>query len=196
MDLQHHFRAFLLSEVQYNGPPAAQLYLLHYHHGPNLAALFPAYEAEALGGGGFDADGAGRHPAHGGETLAHIRHVAGDFGGLEGDGYVGVDKLPPARANLFYYARKEDLAVDAGKLGGSVGKQVADISQCKGAQEGVAQGMDGHVAIGMGYEAHGRVDLQPAEPHRESLAEGVDVVSLADSEHVKLYRRSQGRPWP
>jgi hypothetical protein len=24
----------------------------------------------------------------------------------------------------------------------------------------------------------------------------VDVVSLADSEHVKRYRRSQGRPWP
>ncbi len=168
----------------------------YHHHGPNLAALSPAHEAEALGGCGFDADGAGGHPAHGGETLAHSRHVAGDLGGLEGDGYVGVDKLPPARANLFYNARKEDLAVDAGKLGGSVGKQVTDISQGKGAKEGVAQGMDSHVAVGMGYEAHGRVDPQPAEPHREPFAEGVDVVSLADSEHVKRYRRSQGRPWP
>ena len=196
MDLQHHFRAFLLSEVQDNGPPATLLYLLHHHHGPNLAALSPAHEAEAFGSGGFDADGAGGYSAHGGEALAHGRHVAGDLGGLEGDGYVGVDKLPPARANLFYNARKEDLAVDAGKLGRSVGKQVANISQCKGAQEGVTQGVDGHVSVGMGYEAHGRVDFQPAEPHRESLAEGVDVVSLADSEHVKLYRRSQGRPWP
>ena len=66
----------------------------------------------------------------------------------------------------------------------------------KSAKEGVTQGVDGHVAVGMGYEAHGRVDFQPAEPHREALAEGVDVVSLADSEHVILYRRIQGRPWP
>jgi hypothetical protein len=57
-----------------------------------------------------------------------------------------------------------------------------DVAEGEGAEDGVAEGVDGDVAVGMGYEALVGGNLHPAEPHRKPGSEGVYVVSVADFE--------------
>src|SRR5690606_4146755 len=67
--------------------------------------------------------------------------------------------------------------------GGKVG---ADVAQREGAEDRVTQGVDDHVAIGMGHHAAVVWDADAAERDVVALAEGVDVITLADTDaHVQ-----------
>ena len=62
---------------------------------------------------------------------------------------------------------------------------MADVPEGEGPEEGVAEGVDGHVAVRVGHEAGFGGDADPAQPHRQPLREGVHVVSVSNSEfHV------------
>ena len=65
---------------------------------------------------------------------------------------------------------------------GSVGEQVADIPQRQAAQQGVAEGVDGHITVGMCHKAGGRRDLHAAQPHGQAIGQGVHVVTVTYSD--------------
>ena len=105
---------------------------------------------------------------------------------LEGDGDVGVAHLPAALADESHDFREKDFAVDAFPFIGRVGEEMADVPEGEGPEEGVAQGVDGDVAVRMGNKARFRRDAHPAQPHRQPFGEGVHVISVSDSEfHIR-----------
>ena len=164
---------------------------LGIHHGdgsPDFATFAPAHEAEALGRGGLDGDGIDGDAHDAGEGFPHGEDVRGELGTLEGDGDVGVADAPALRGDEGYDLPQQDFAVDALPLGRGVGEQMADVPEGEGAEEGVAQGVDGHVAVRVGHEARFRRDADPAQPHGKPFREGVYVVSVSDSDiHGRKY---------
>ena len=57
---------------------------------------------------------------------------------------------------------------------------MADVAQGQAAQQGVAQGVDGHVPVRMGDAADGTVYPDASQPQRQSLRQGMDVISVTD----------------
>ena len=106
-------------------------------------------------------------------------------GTLEGDGDIGVPYPEAALSDEGNDLPEEDFAVDAFPLVGRIREQVTDVPEGKGPEEGVAEGVDGHVAVRMGDKAGFRGDAHAAQPHRQPFREGVHVISVSDSEfHV------------
>lgn len=56
-----------------------------------------------------------------------------------------------------------------------------DVSECKGAEKGVTQGVDGYIAIRMGYAAFDAVNLHTTQPKGKSFGKGMYVVSVSYS---------------
>ena len=111
--------------------------------------------------------------------------MRGELRTLEGDGDVRVSHPPAAFADERHDFCQEDLAVNALPLVRRVGEQVADVPEGQGPEEGVAEGVDGHVSVRMGDKAGRRRDAYAAQPHRQPIRKGMHVVSVSDSEfHV------------
>ena len=70
---------------------------------------------------------------------------------------------------------------------------VADVAQRERAEDGVAQRVDGHVAVAVGDQAARMRHLDAAEHDVVAVAEAVDVEAVADAELHSF--RSQGRGW-
>ena len=66
---------------------------------------------------------------------------------------------------------------------------MADVAQPGGAEERIAQGMDEHVAVGMGREAVAVGDLHAAQDQPAAGGEGVDVETVADAHQGCSWRR-------
>ena len=56
---------------------------------------------------------------------------------------------------------------------------VADVAQRERAQQGVAERVDGDIAVRVRHEALRALDAHSAQPHRQSIRQAVDVISLA-----------------
>ena len=97
-----------------------------------------------------------------------------------GDRDVGVAEFIARIADHFLYGGKQFLAVDAFPALVGVGKMRPDVAQRKGAQQGVAQGMDGDVAVGMGDETLFAVDPVASQPHGQAFPQGVHIISVSD----------------
>ena len=152
--------------------------------GPGLAAFAAADEAETLGGRGLHADAVGAGAEQARERFPHRGDVAPDLGGLERYGDVYVTNGITLPAHHFHHARKEDLGVYAFEFVGSVGKMVSDVAQGERAEDGVAERVDGDIAVGVRHEARRAVDAHAAQPHREAFLQTVYVVSLTYPEAV------------
>lgn len=106
-----------------------------------------------FGGGGFDRDTVGGEVKICGDVLYHRRNIGEEFGRLGNDGDIDV-----------YGAEVALLADDAEGLTQeltrvcalvariSIRKMVADVTEGSRAQEGVAEGVEGHVGIAVAEE--------------------------------------------
>lgn len=125
-------------------------------------AFLAAGEAEFLGGGGFDGDiffVGGHHLC---ETLFHGGNVGIEFGLLGGNGDVGVAEFPSFFAHERHCLAEQDFGVDIEKLAGGVGEVVPDVAHICGTENGVAEGMNQHIGIGVTQETEGMLNLDAA----------------------------------
>ena len=127
-------------------------------------AFFAACEAEALGGGGFDADVGGVDVHEGGECLPDVVDVWAYLGALGADGGVDVDDGVAVVGEELGYVAEEELAVDACIGGVGVGEVAADVAEGCCSEECVADGVDEDVGVAMAEEAEFVGDEYAAEP--------------------------------
>jgi hypothetical protein len=115
--------------------------------GVSAHGLALADGVEALAGFGLDAYLPGSNGENGGELFLHAGYVRGKLGLFEADGGIhvhdGVTSLADEASNL----AEEKEAGDVAPPRGSVGEMVADIAECRGAQQRVTDGVDEGVAI-------------------------------------------------
>jgi hypothetical protein len=143
--------------------------------------FFTTGKTELLGGGGLDVDRVQRHlqvlgdqTAHGLDVRRHLRRL-GDDGGVDIADHIalGVDQTQ--------HMAQQRTAVGTfeGRIG--VGEVLADITQRAGAEQRIAQGMQQHVAIGVGHQAEPVRDAHTAESDEIALAEAMNVVAVTDT---------------
>ena len=131
--------------------------------------------------------GLDRHPvvvyAHcAGHRTAHGVDVRSQPGLLGADRAVHVPDLVALFAQQFRHAAQQDLRVDARKIGRRVGKVQPDVAQRRGAQQGVAQGVDRHVSVRVGDAPFRVGDLHASQNQRQAVGQRVYVVSVSYSE--------------
>jgi len=114
---------------------------------------------------------------------SHARRL-GDEGGI----HVADRKLSrpqqrhdPPQQDAAVDAFKQDAAVDAFKFRAAVGKVLADVAQSRRAQQSIAQGVQQHVAIGMGDQTARMRDADTAQGDEIALPEGVDIETVTDA---------------
>ena len=84
---------------------------------------------------------------------------------------------------------QQDTAVDAGVGGVGIREMAADVPQARGTEQGVAEGVDGHVAIGMGLQSLVVGHLDPGEHQGSAGTEAMGVDALADQHGRLCFRR-------
>ncbi len=135
-----------------------------------------------FGGGGFDGDVIKVDAHHLGEGLLHLWDVGIEFGMFSADGAVDVADAVAFGGNDVEGLAQKNLGVDVLKLVALLGwKMITDVAHVGGSKNGVANGMDEHIGIGMAEQTEGVVNLDAAEPEVAVGNQLVNVVAEADS---------------
>jgi hypothetical protein len=66
---------------------------------------------------------------------------------------------------------------------------LADVAQAGGAQQGIAKGMQHHVAVGMGGKALRMIDGHAAQHQPAAVLESMGIEALTDSHRRSCCRR-------
>ncbi len=118
----------------------------------------------------------------------HRLRVRADLGPFADHGDIGIAQAPAARMQQAHAVIEELRAVGALPARIRWREMLADVAQRQRAEQGVAQRVDHHVAIAVGKHAALVRHAHAAEHDVVALAEGVDVIALADAER----KRSRG----
>lgn len=94
--------------------------------------------------------------------------------------------------HLRHHPTQQLAAVGAGPGRIGVGEVAADVAQRAGAEQGIADRMQQHVAVGVGDEAAVEGNGDAADPQVVALAEAVDVEAVADSHHAVSFLSAEG----
>jgi hypothetical protein len=129
-------------------------------------ALFSSFKAQPFGSGGFDGDVVKRGVEDVGDGLAHERDERGYLGLLSNDDAVDVADAKSMLVDELKAVAEEHFAVDVFVLGVVVGEVLSYVAEGGGAEDGVADGMEKYVGVGMAEEPFGVRDLDAAEPKR------------------------------
>src|SRR5690606_7254161 len=144
-------------------------------------AFAAAGEAQALARGGLDADVVDVDAEVGGDEFAHRLRMRTHLRPLADHGDVGVAQAPATFAQQGVAVAQEHAAVRTLPARIRRRKMGADVAQRQRPQHRVAQRVQDHVAIAVRQHAALVRHAQAAEHHMVALAEGVDVVPLADA---------------
>lgn len=136
-------------------------------------------ESESFGGGGFDGncskgdeEVSGEVGAHGVNMRGHFR-LLGDYGDVDiADGVTGIGDETD-------YVAEEDSAVGAGIGRVGVREVPADVTEGGGAEEGVAEGVDGDVGVAVAQKSAAVRDINTADDARTPFNEAVNVETVA-----------------
>ena len=147
--------------------------------------LAAAGESHTLRGGGLDIHLLFADLQIGGEVAAHRRHMRRELGSLRDHGDVHV-----AYAQRFFmqqgrHLAQQDAAVDVFVVFAAVGEMTADIAERRGAQQRIAQGMDQHIAVGMGEQTLIMGNGDAAQYQGTARAEAMGIVAVADPQHAR-----------
>jgi len=116
-----------------------------------------------------------------GEAFDHGGFVGGEFGFLGEDDDVGVEDVVAGFGEFFHGGSEEFGGVDVFVLGVGVGEELADVGEAGGAGEGVDEGVEDDVGIGVAVEALGVGDGDVREDEGPSGGGAVEVVAEADA---------------
>jgi len=158
-------------------------------HGVGADAFLAAFEAEVLGGGGFDGYLSGVDAEEVGYGLPHLGDVGCHFGFLGHDDGVDIAYAVALGVEQLAGAAEEEFAVDVFVLGVVVGEVLADVAQGGGAEEGVADGVEQHVGVGVAEEAEGVGYFDASEPQFAVGSQLVYVVSYSYAHGVRRWVR-------
>ena len=160
------------------------LALEQYHH---LGAdrFFAADRANPLARLGFEVHRRGWHREQASHRLSNLRLVAGKLRPLGEDGTIGVDGPPTLRADgrqdLGEHLRRTAITV----RGIVVRKPFADVTQPGRTEQGVNQGVQQDVGIGMPYRTPIMRNPNAAEEQRPA---GFQTMGIVPNANAKLCR--------
>ena len=106
-------------------------------------------EAEMLRSGGFDGYAVGADAQVGGDVGYHLRDVGEHLGLLGYDGHVDVGDGVTLFGHELHAAAEQGARVGPFPFRVGVGEMIADIAQGGGAEDGVGQGVEGNVGVGV-----------------------------------------------
>ena len=66
---------------------------------------------------------------------------------------------------------------------------LANVSEREGTEDGIAEGVDGHVSVGMGYEAVSVGYVCSAKTHTEAFSQCVHVIPVSYSDIIWFHVR-------
>lgn len=112
-----------------------------------------AGEAQVLLGGGLDVDAAGADVQGGGQVLLHLPAVGADFRGLGDEGGVDIHHLVSGAGQGITDPGQQGQTGDIQESIVAVRKQLPDVSQGGGTQQGVHDGVGQHVGVGVAVQA-------------------------------------------
>ena len=116
-----------------------------------------------------------------GEALFHGLFIRGEFGLLGDDDDVDIGDLPGGLAEAFHGGFEEFGGIDAFEFGVGVGEEFADVGEAGSAGEGVDEGVEDDIGIGMAGETVGVGDGDVGEDERAARFGAVEVVADADA---------------
>ena len=125
-----------------------------------------------------------------GDRCAH-RFDMGPFWRLGDDGVIDVADLPTLGVDQTDHMAQQHTAVRALEGGISVRKVLADIAQCRRAEQGIAQGVQDHVAVGMSQQPMVVCNAHAAQGDEIAFSETVHIVAVANT-HKKRPDLIQG----
>ena len=138
-------------------------------------SLLAAGESEMLGGGGLDGDGVDVGADNLGDALAHGVDVRHQLRCLGADCDIDVGGLPAGIGEQGDDAFQDAPGVDAFEFGVCIGEVVSYVAETGGAEQGVAEGMEGHVGVTVAEQADGRRYVNAAKPELAPRLETVYV---------------------
>jgi len=136
---------------------------------------------EAFGGLALDADVVDVDAEEVGDALAHLSRERDDLGAVHDEDAVDVDDLEADEGDFFERGFEENGGVGALPLGVGGGEEGADVSGGYGSEEGVGDGVEEEIAVGVAGEALGMVDAQTTDDEGYAFLEGVGVEAEADA---------------
>jgi len=144
-------------------------------------ALGDVIEIEAFGGFGLDADLVEFDAEEVGDADAHFAGDGRDFGRGENEGGVDVYDAVAGVLEFFKGEIEEDggVGVFPSRVVGR--EEGADVARGHCAEEGVGDGVEEDVAVGVAGEAFGVVEREAADAERNAGLEDVRVIAKSDA---------------
>lgn len=159
-------------------------------HGVGADALPAAKGTQALGGCRLDIDSSRIDAEIGGNVARHFLYVASEPGGGGDDGRIHIGRKPIPLCKQAAYGPQQPAAVRTGECRVGIRKVATDVSERLRPEQGVADCMQQHVSVRMGYEARVVVNANPAEDDMISGTEGVHIVAVSYSQVRHLPSRN------
>lgn len=138
-------------------------------------AFTTASKTQPVGGGCFHADAGDGNVQVRGEMLAHRRDMRGQTWVLEDDRSVNVAHLPAMFCQQVDRIGEEDGTRGVLPAWIAGGEMLADIPQCRCAQQGINNCMDQHIGIRMACQTWRVGYLYPAQDEAAVVRELVDI---------------------
>ncbi len=127
-----------------------------------------------------------------GEAFDHGGFVGGEFGGLGEDDDVGVEDVIAGFGEFQHGFLAEDGGVDIFELGVGIGEELADVGEAGGAGEGVDEGVEDDVAVGVGIQSFIVRDNNISQHERSPDDSAMNVIAEADAD---IGHRDPCRDW-
>lgn len=155
------------------------------------------FGSHAFWGFGFDADAVSRDPQEFRNSLSYFASIRADLRLNQNQGRVEVRngvarRLHPAQGLGQKYSRIRSLPAFIGRR-----KKRADIGSCDGSEQGIGNGVEKNVTVGMAAQSHGMRQLDPADLQRNPRLEFVGIPTVADAQfgsRTFLRTHNQERP--
>ena len=169
-------------EIFGGGKGMGLLVLLQQCYCVGTDAFFTTCEAKFFSGGGFDGDVVEVDAHHGCKGFLHLGDVGGEFGTLGTDGAVDVaDGVSFGCYDVHSFA-EQNLGVDVLELVSFLGRVVvADLAHVCSTEDGITNGMDEHISIGVTKQSEGVLYLDATEPKVATFGELMDIKTKSDS---------------
>ena len=105
------------------------------------------------------------------------------FWPLGHNGQINIAHQPVLARQQCPHLAQQMATVGTGEIRICIGKMPPDITQCSSTQQGVTQGVQHHVAVGVGHQPAVVGNTLSPQHHVIARAEGMDIKTVSDPHH-------------
>ena len=145
-------------------------------------ALATADVAQPFSGGGLNVDPFKRDAEIASDVFAHAGDVRGYPGGLGDDSSIHVADRKSLLIEQGHHSAQQDTAIDALQGGIAVREVLTDIATPRGTEKRVAEGVQQHIAVGMGNQSSAERNTHAPQSDEIAVTEAVDIEAVADAQ--------------